>query len=306
MRILVTGATSFIALKLINNLLDRNHEVISVIRENSGKAALLPTHASHSVVECSMGSYKKIGSLIEDDIDCAVLFAWNGTRGKDRDNHEMQHKNFLDSMDMIKVLSDIGCGKIVLAGSQAEYGHHKGIITEETECSPATEYGKEKLRLFKEAHEICAEKNITLIEPRYFSLYGEGDYEKTMVISMVKKMISGEDCELTEGIQMWDFLYIDDAVSALIQLIEKDCPSGAYNFGSGDTRQLKDFVIEMKEVLQSESRLLFGAVKYPETGMVSIAPDIKKLKWATGWQPEVSFKEGIKRIYISITEKDYE
>jgi len=306
MRILVTGATSFIALKLVNKLLENNHEVISVIRENSSKASLLPTHNNHSVIECSMGNYDKIGRLLDYDIDCAVLFAWNGTRGSDRDNREMQQENYTNSINLVKALVDMNCSKIVLAGSQAEYGHHEGIITEDTECAPATEYGKEKLRLYNKANELCKEKSITLIEPRYFSLYGEGDYEKTMVISMVKKMIEGEDCELTEGIQMWDFLYIDDAISALIQLIEKDCPSGAYNFGSGDTRQLKDFVIEMKEVLAADSRLLFGAIKYPATGMVSIAPDITRLKKATGWEPEVSFKEGIKRIYISITEKDYE
>lgn len=62
---------------------------------------------------------------------------------------------------------------------------------------------------------------MTLLEPRFFSLYGPNDYEGTMIISVLKKMLKDLSCDLTECIQIWDFLYIDDAIDALVILIEK-------------------------------------------------------------------------------------
>ena len=101
---------------------------------------------------------------------------------------------------------------------------------------------------------------------------------------------------------MWDFLYLEDAIRALVALIENQDAEGAYNFGSGDCRPLKEFVFEMKKAANSKSELCFGAIPYPETGMVSIQPDISKLMAATKWNAEVSFAEGIKRIYREKTD----
>ena len=51
----------------------------------------------------------------------------------------------------------------------------------------------------------------------------------------------------------------------------------------------------MYALTKSTSKLLFGAVEYPHTGMVSIWPDINKLQ-ETGWAAKVSFAEGIQKV----------
>ena len=54
--------------------------------------------------------------------------------------------------------------------------------------------------------------------------------------------------------------------------------------------------MEMAEITKTESELHFGAVPYPETGMVSIWPDISRMKSELGWKPQVPFKTGIEQI----------
>ncbi len=95
---------------------------------------------------------------------------------------------------------------------------------------------------------------------------------------------------------MWDFMHIDDAITALIKLIEQDCPDGVYNFGSGDSRILREFVEVMRKSTKSESVLRFGKIPYPKTGRVSIEPDITKLQEKLNFEPVVSFEVGIKKI----------
>ena len=83
-------------------------------------------------------------------------------------------------------------------------------------------------------------------------------------------------------------------------LIEnKNVKAGAYNFASNDTRELKSFLLEMKAITRSNSKLNFGAIPHNDSGKYGINPDITKLL-ATGWKPEVSFESGIRELINNI------
>lgn len=292
MRIAVTGASSFIGKAFIECAAKQGHECIAIIRKNGtvGNSELCTL-----IQRIEMEEYADLGRILPY-IDCLVCLAWDGTRGDARMDAERQRKSYEWSLSGIKSMLHAGCRLIVTAGSQAEYGNHNGIITENTELCPNTEYGKYKAMLYSDATYACRQWGAVLIEPRYFSLYGPGDFEKSLIVDTVKKMLRDESCELTQCVQMWDFLYISDASNALIRLIECKNAEGAYNFGSGDCRKLYEFIGEMRRLLKSSSKLDYGKIAYPDTGMVSIQPDITKLKNTIGWKPEVSFAEGIMRI----------
>lgn len=223
--------------------------------------------------------------------------AWNGTRGADRNNRELQKENYNNSISFLKVMISKGCCKFLTAGSQAEYGlwTRKEKLKEIAPLIPNTEYGKYKLKFYVYAKDYCKTNGCILIEPRFFSLYGPKDYEGTLVISIIKKMFENKPCELTECIQLWDFLYIDDAIDGLIKLIENDVSDGIYNFGSGYSAPLKEFITEIKKITNSNSELRYGTIPYPSTGIVNVNPDVKKLI-NCGWEPKVLFADGVKAI----------
>lgn len=200
-------------------------------------------------------------------------------------------------MEALKAVGKIGCKAVISAGSQAQYGPMEGLTDEDADCRPNTEYGKWKHRYYEDGMEFCGRNGISFKEARFFSLYGEDDNERTMICAILSDMMENKACRLTECIQLWDFLYIEDAVDGLFRLMDTECADGAYNFGSGDVRPLKEFVMEMYKITNSRSRLLFGAVPYPETGMVNICPDIRKLQQQTGWQAKISFSDGIRRVF---------
>lgn len=100
---------------------------------------------------------------------------------------------------------------------------------------------------------------------------------------------------LTECVQMWDYLYIDDAVAGLTKLLTENHPGGIYNLGSGDCRPLRDYVEEMYRITGSHSALQYGAIPYPDTGAVNIHPDVSKMR-SIGWTPSVSFEQGLRMI----------
>ena len=295
MKIVVTGATSFIGKAFVDVALEKGWEIVAVVRRNSPKAKAFDGVDNVSVAELNMDEYGKIAEAA-GSFDCLVHFAWDGTRGAQRMDKELQQKNYENSVALIKAAIDSGCKRILTAGSQAEYGPQNGVITEQTECKPNTEYGVYKYKLFTTAGELCEKAGVSYKEPRFFSLYGPGDFEKTLIMSMIDNMRNNRRCELTECVQMWDFLYVKDAVRAVAALCELDCEDGAYNLGSGDVRELKAYVEELYSLLNSSSELVYGAVPYPETGMVSITPSVRKTQTLLNWKAEYSFADGIGEI----------
>lgn len=297
-KIIITGASSFIGYRLCRVLTKNNYKVYAVIRKGNAKKEALLEGKNITIVYSSMENYGELDKLIHESCDVGVALAWNGTRGAERNNEKMQKENFLYSIDCVEAFSHLGCKKIITAGSQAEYGpwFEERKITENDKCNPNTKYGEYKLAFYEKALEICAERNITLVEPRFFSLYGDDDSEKTMIIAMIRNMLQNEPCGLTECKQLWDFLYVDDAINALCKLIESTNAKGVYNFGSGISKPLKEYVIEMANLTHTKSKLNFGLVPYPATGIVNTNPSIKKLEKEIDWKPSISFTEGIRKV----------
>lgn len=298
--IIITGATSFIAVNLINEIISSDVHVYAVVRPQTNKMKNLLKSNKITIIESEMKDYFKLESKINKKCDVLFSFAWNGTRGIDRDNHILQNENYRYSIDALQAAINLGCSSIISAGSQAEYGLTEKEITEESPCNPVTEYGKQKLRFFNEASKICIQNKILFKEPRFFSIYGIDDYEGSMISSILKKMMKNESCDLTECVQKWDFLHVKDAAKGLVKLIETDCQDGVYNFGSGIAKPLKDYVLEMQNILNSKSQLNFGSIPFPVSGMMSIQPNVRKLMVNCDWQPEISFQDGIKEIIDNI------
>ena len=294
----VTAGNSFIGNRLCKALEEEGYYVYAIVRECFDDELFFSDESSIQVVKCDMENYGSLHDLINVHCDVAAALAWDGTRGGARDDAVRQEKNILYTKHFIESMRMSGCDTIVTAGSQAEYGpwNMERKISEDDSCFPNTEYGKAKLKLFNWAKDYCSTSNIRIIEPRFFSLYGEYDFEGTMVISTLRKMLKNEECNLTQGVQLWDFLHVDDAIRGVMALINNKKAYGIYNFGYGVSKPLREYVEEMRKITKSSSIINYGAVPYPPTGIVHTNPDVGKLMHDVGWKPEISFYEGIKRI----------
>ena len=293
MRVIITGAGSFIGNALVTRLLARGHSVTAIVRPGSSTSRTLPAQDRLTVLQLEMGEYGRLSGCY----DALIHLAWAGARGAERMNTDLQLRNVACSMHTLEAATNMGCTLYMSAGSQAEYGRVLGQTDEQTPCHPETEYGKAKLRFFEEAGSYCAKHNIRFVEPRLFSVYGPNDFSGTLVISTLRRMLRDEDCPLTRCEQLWDFLYRDDAADGIIALAEKPSATGAYNFGYGCVKPLKEYLYDMAEVAQSRSRLLFGTLEPGKAAGVPLWPDIRRLCSETGWQPRIDFREGIRRTF---------
>ena len=291
-KIVITGATSFIGVHLIQEWLKYDCDIYAIVRPNSMNISRLSVNPHIHIVELVMDDYDQISSKVQE-ADYFYHLAWEGARVPYRDDQKIQEHNYLCSLKAMHAAHLIGCKFFMGSGSQAEYGKMDDSVTEQTKCLPNTEYGKFKLKTCIELEKLATDYDMRFIWTRIFSIYGKYDYDKSLISSCLKKMSVNESIELTECKQLWDFLYVGDAASAMIMFANTTCQNGIYNLASGDIRPLREYIIEMRNILHSKSELNFGAIPYEISGPVNLQPDIYKIKNEINWAPQVSFSDGI-------------
>lgn len=292
MKVTIAGANSFIGERMIKYAAFQDDIDLTLVVRRGRTIELPACDKTIKIVGCDMQEYEKLGSLTGKG-DVFIDLPWIGSRGADRQNAEMQKFNYDCNMNAMQSMAEAGYQTLISAGSQAEYGQCDGFISEDTSLNANTEYGKYKVEVFQQTAELAAKYDIRFIEPRYFSLYGPGDYSKTLIMSCIGKVLRNEDVVLNECSQLWDYLYVDDAVRGVFSLCRNKEAEGAYNFATGKYRPLRDYVIDIKKALGGNSKIRFGAVEYKGL-YINLQPVVEKLKRDAKWENHTNFITGIR------------
>lgn len=304
MKILITGATSIIAVPLIKSLLTQNHEIYAMIRPGSVNAGRLKGLKSLKIIELDLDNSDRLPQYIESDLDICFHFGWDGAGSENRKKREVQQKNVKDSMRLLETVAEMGCGKFLFSGSQAEYGIYKNKICETAPCHPVSEYGIAKVDFMQrvKAYLNCHKQiKMEYIHTRIFSVYGPQDHKGSLVDSCIDTFMSGGKIELGECSQLWNFLYIDDLVMAMIALMEDEIKPGKieiYNVAGAeeDTKPLKEYIDIIYKCCGCKGEYILGKRPPNAEGTANLNPDITKIQKKTGWMPQMSFSDGIKEI----------
>lgn len=301
MRIVITGATSFIGSELTRFAVECGNEVYAVCRNILKAKDIFYENELLHLIRMDMYDFLNIDKYVSD-VDVFIHFAWDGTKVSQRDNEDLHAQNIQYTINAMTVAKRIGCKLFVDAGSQAEYGVVTSVISEETICSPFSEYGKAKLAVYEKGKKYCREIGINYLHLRIFSVFGENDHPHTLVMSALQKMLRNEPIALSNCTQKWNFLYIKDTVQQIYRLVnsiydDEYFVCDVYNIASSDTRILREFVYEMKQITASESVLHFGEIKSDH--VVSLNPDISKTYNRIQYISNYTFDMAIRKIINS-------
>lgn len=294
----ITGATSFIGSKIVRNLINSGETVYAVCRPSSTKVDILPYDDNLRIVFSDIDDLNRLKENISK-ADIFINLAWKGTNHKERDDESINQTNIANTLNAMRCAKDLGCDVFVESGSQAEYGYQHDLTDETADCYPFSAYGKAKLETLNKCSELAQALKIKYIHLRIFSVYGEHDHDYTLFKTCLSRMMNDKSIDLTEGTQLWNFLYIDDAAKMIVALVEKlrkimqAGETEIVNIASEDTRHLCEFISQMKYILNSKSKLNFGKIRLER--LLSINPDISKMKSIIGNEIILhTFDEGVR------------
>ena len=297
MNIIMTGATSFVGAATVRELLRRGHTVTAIARPASSKLGTILDGNEEAllsgrllVTENDLSEPEQLLEKVSKPQDVFCHFGWGGSGSASRTDRALQEKNLEISQETIRTAKALGCKKFLFSGSQAEYGMHRDLITEETACEPKSLYGEAKLAMCEKGEKLCGELGLRYIHARIFSE------------SCLDAFLNNREMSLGAGTQNWNVLYIDDLARGMAALCEAEettfegISNPVFNFGGAETKVLKDFVEEIHTLCGGKGETRYNTRGENAEGLINLMPSIEKLKAVTGWKPEVDFKTGITRM----------
>lgn len=287
-RVLLTGATGFIGMHAISELLSRGYEVhaISSRTVNDKKdvfwhqADLMNSH------ECEMLLQKVRPSHL-------LHFAWYAEPGKFWDSEE-NFKWVEASIRLMRFFKATGGDRIVMAGTCAEYDWtESGFYIENVDqCSPLTIYGVAKNTLRQLLRAYGKQCDLSCAWGRVFFLYGPNEDPKRLLSSVIISLLQNRVMKCTHGNQRRDFLHVQDAASAFVALLDSSI-QGEVNISSGKAYQLREIILAAANILNSIDLIQFGAITPKAGDPPLIAGDNRRLSNEVGWSPIFQIEDGL-------------
>ena len=293
-RAIVTGATGFIGYKLVKKLLSHGYCITLVARDRRKIENHIYRQENIFVIE------KSIENLVPSDFDIwgyDVFFnlAWEGVSTESKNKANIQLANIGMCIHAAEVANAVKCEKFISAGTVAEYALCDNVMDFESRQAPNDMYGAAKVS----AHYFLDVKNRQLDQDFIWvvlpSTYGEGRTDHNIINYTICSLLKGEVPKYGELTQLWDFLYVDDVVDALILIGEKGRKENVYGIGSGQYRPLKEYIMMIRDMINPKLEIGIGYNRNMAGKAFSSCVDIYNLVRDTGFQPNISFEEGIKR-----------
>lgn len=290
--VIVTGANGFIGKTLVNALLEKGYHVVALdIRYDD-------VLANDSRVTCVNVMNREVAALADEiphqEYRCFFHLAWAGTSGPARADYAVQLNNVKLACDYIKLCSEIGCKRVVYASSINEMETYEYLQSDDIEPTGGYIYGTGKLAAHLMGETVAKLNGIEFIPVIITNIYGVGEKSARMIYTSINKLIHKEHCSFTSGYQTYDFIYITDAINSIISVAEKGKAFNRYYIGSGEPKPLREFLLEMRDIVDPEAELGLGDIPFKGVDISYDQFDLKKVERDTGYQNEVSFAEGIR------------
>lgn len=294
-RVILTGGTGFIGSWLVEELLSHGVEVVVLVRSlERAKEKRLFENGRVRLIEYYSQQYQDMLSQ-KEKVDVFYHLAWEGVSTEMKNESELQLENIRFSMEMLELANTIKAGRFIATGTVAEYAFSENIMDINGRQTPNDMYGAAKTAvhymLETQARLLKIPFNWAVVP----STFGEGRRDNNIITYTITSLLRREKPSFGYLLQMWDFLHVKEVVRALWLIGEKGVPDKTYGIGSGVFKPLKDYIIQIRDIIDPSLPLGIGDIPSLSDKAFSSCVSIYDITKDTGFVPEITFEEGIRR-----------
>jgi dTDP-glucose 4,6-dehydratase len=326
--VVVTGADGFMGSHLTDALVELGAEVIAFVRATSSGALNNIPHLKGRVrvVFADLTDKTSIDYLIRDHLLPAPDRPYVFHLGAQAHVGESWHRpyetvmaNTLGTLNLLQSVVDHGLEleKFDTAGTSEEYGNVREsvahqhdfdeagglILHERSPINPKSIYATAKVAadfLTMNYHDAFGVPGVVT---RMFNNYGPRQNPRYVTGTIVTQALSRPEIQLGALEPLRDFCFCTDGVRGHLTVAAHGVPGDVYVYGQGENVSMRDwcdlvlrvgrehgFWGDDRRVVVDESRLRPGV-----TDVMALRVGYEKLHAETGWEPKVSWEEGILR-----------
>jgi nucleoside-diphosphate-sugar epimerase len=303
-RYLVTGGAGFIGSHIAETLLLRGERVRVLDNLSTGQRQNLEYLRSLKKGELEFVE----GDLSRSDVakraveGISVIFheAALGSVPKSVEDPISTHQaNVTGTVELLWAARQAGVEIVVNAASSSAYGETPELPKRETMVpSPLSPYAVSKLAQEEYCHAFSASYGMRTVSLRYFNVYGPRQDPNSQYAAVIPRFadacLKGERPVIYgDGEQTRDFTFVGDVVAANLQASElKNAKGEVMNIAGGKAISIMDLAKLVAKILDVSAT---PELKPARPGDIkhSLA-DISVAKKLIGFEPKVSFEEGLK------------
>ena len=295
---IVTGGCGFIGSHLVDFLLEKGHYVKVIDNLSIGNIENIKRHQNnpnmkfYQVDISDYGNQEKLEKIFQD-VDWVFHLAALADIVPSINFPTKYHKSNVDgTINVLEASRRNDVKRFIYTASSSCYGIPEEFPTPET-APIKPEYPYALTKYIGEQYALHWNKlyNLPVVSLRLFNVYGprartSGTYGAVFGVFLAQKIYNKPFTVVGDGTQTRDFTFVSDIVEGFYKAAKSDINGEVINLGSESTYSMNKLV-----------ELLDGDVVYipkrPGEPDCTFA-DITKAKKLLGYQPKVSFEEGVK------------
>jgi dTDP-glucose 4,6-dehydratase len=304
-KILVTGSAGFIGSNFVRMVLSEHPDYLIVNLDKLTYAGNLENlagfleHPNHKFIKGDICDGQLVGKIIDQyQLDTIINFA--AESHVDRSITEPKvfiETNVTGTLTLLEIARDKKLERFIQISTDEVYGAlgSQGKFTEQTPLAPNSPYSSSKaaadLLVKAFGHTWGVRYNIT----RCSNNYGPYQFPEKMIPLMINNALNNKELPVYgDGLYVRDWLYVYDHCTAVWQVLTKAPPGEIYNIGGCNEKTNMEVIGLILNRLGKPKSLIRYVTDRPGHDR-RYAIDAGKIITELGWQPSVSFEEGINK-----------
>lgn len=302
MKLLVTGGAGFIGSNFVMYMLEQHTDYTIINMDaltyagNLENLKSVENHPNYSFVQADIADKAAVDPIFQQGIDVVVNFA--AESHVDRSILEPEvfvNTNVMGTQVLLDAAKKYGVTKFVQVSTDEVYGTlgETGLFSETTPLAPNSPYSASKAGgdlLVRAYHETFGlPVNIT----RCSNNYGPYQFPEKLIPLMISRALNDEALPIYgDGMNIRDWLYVEDHCSAIDLVIHKGENGEVYNIGGNNERTNLHIVQTiLQELGKPESLITYVQDRPGHDRRYGIDPT--KITKELGWKPKHNFETGI-------------
>lgn len=295
--ILIVGASGFIGTKLFYSLIKYRDDVFACSK-NIKQSWRLNAADSSKLISLDILDFENLKNTLER-IKPQTIFNLSayGSYSRQSDTEKIHQTNYIGTLNLMRVLMDIGCNAFVQAGSSSEYGINCAGPDETGELIPNSDYAVSKVGVSYLIKYYGKIQNFPCVNLRLYSIFGPWEERDRLIPNLITNGLQGKYPKLVNKNISRDFVYIDDCTNAFIKAALTACrtnPGLSINIASEVKTTLEDVAKTSQKLFNIATNPIFDSMTNRKWDLSDWYGKSTLAKEILGWKYKTSFEEGLK------------